>query len=66
MARELIQLYAERQRRPGFAFPPDDEMQRQFESAFEYEERMGKIRRLRKSSGIWKRRGRWKDFSVET
>ena len=41
MARELIQLYAERQRRPGFAFPPDDEMQRQFESAFEYEETDG-------------------------
>ena len=41
MARELIQLYAERQRRPGFAFPSDDEMQRQFESAFEYEETDG-------------------------
>ena len=37
----LFELYAERQRRPGFAFPSDDEMQRQFESAFEYEETDG-------------------------
>lgn len=38
MAKELIKLYAERQRRPGYAFPADDEMQREFESMFEYEE----------------------------
>lgn len=38
MAKELIKLYAERQRRPGFAFPRDDEMQHEFESMFEYEE----------------------------
>ena len=38
MAKELIALYAERLRRPGFAFSPDDEMQREFESVFEYEE----------------------------
>ncbi len=38
MAHELIRLYATRMRRPGFAFPPDDEMQREFENAFAYEE----------------------------
>ena len=38
MAKELIQLYAERMRKKGFAFPADDEMQRDFEAAFEYEE----------------------------
>lgn len=38
MARELIVLYAERLRRPGYAFSPDDEVQREFESTFEYEE----------------------------
>lgn len=38
MAKELIKLYAERQRRLGYAFPADDEMQREFESTFEYEE----------------------------
>ena len=43
MAKELITLYAERQRRPGIAFPPDDEMQYDFESAFEYEETDGQL-----------------------
>ncbi len=38
MAKELIKLYAERMRRPGFAFDPDDDFQRDFEAAFEYEE----------------------------
>ncbi len=38
IAKELIKLYAERMRREGFAFPPDDDFQRDFEAAFEYEE----------------------------
>ena len=38
MARDLIALYATRMRRPGHAFPPDDEMQREFENAFAFEE----------------------------
>ncbi len=43
MAKELIALYAERLRRPGFAFSPDDEMQREFESIFTYEETDGQL-----------------------
>ncbi len=43
MAKELIKLYAERQRRPGFAFLPDDDMQRDFEAAFPYEETEGQL-----------------------
>ena len=38
MAKKLIALYAERQRRPGFAFPEDSEMERDFADAFQYEE----------------------------
>lgn len=38
IARDLIRLYAERQRRPGFAFPPDTELEDEFDSRFEYEE----------------------------
>ena len=38
MAKQLIALYAERIKKDGVAFPKDDEMQREFESAFEYEE----------------------------
>lgn len=43
MAKELIQLYAERQRRPGYAFLPDDDIQRSFEEAFPYDETEGQI-----------------------
>ncbi len=43
MAKELIQLYAERMRRPGFAFPADDDLQRDFEAAFEYDETDGQL-----------------------
>ncbi len=38
IAKELVQLYAQRERRPGFAFPADDDLQADFEAAFEYEE----------------------------
>ena len=43
MAKELIQLYAERMRRPGHAFPPDDAFQQDFAAAFEYEETGGQL-----------------------
>ena len=38
LAKGLTQLYAERQRRPGFAFSPDSTWQKEFEEAFPYEE----------------------------
>ena len=38
IAKELIALYAERMRKPGFAFPKDDDFQQDFEAAFEYDE----------------------------
>ncbi len=38
MAKDLIRLYAERMRRPGHAFPADDNYQKAFEEAFPYEE----------------------------
>ena len=43
MAKDLIRLYAERARRTGYAFPPDDAYQREFEMAFPYEETQGQI-----------------------
>ena len=43
IAKDLIKLYAERRSRQGFAFPPDDEMQDEFESEFEYVETDGQI-----------------------
>ena len=38
LAKGLIQLYAERSRRPGHAFAPDTEWQLEFEDKFEYSE----------------------------
>ena len=38
LAGELINLYAERKRRAGYAFPADGEWQHDFESAFPYRE----------------------------
>ncbi len=38
IAKDLIRLYAERSRKPGFAFPADDDLQADFETAFEFEE----------------------------
>ncbi len=43
IAKDLIKLYAERSRRPGFAFPEDDDLQADFEAAFEYEETEGQL-----------------------
>ncbi len=44
MAKKLISIYAERKRRPGFSFAPDDEWQKEFEDAFEYEETDAQLR----------------------
>ena len=41
IAKELIKLYAERRSIEGFAFPPDDELQDEFEAGFEYTETDG-------------------------
>ncbi len=38
IAKNLIQLYAERQRLAGFAFPGTSEMEEEFDSQFDYEE----------------------------
>lgn len=43
MARELMQLYAERLRKEGIKYPQDDDFQMQFESTFEYEETEGQL-----------------------
>ena len=37
IAKELIALYAERQRKPGFAFPADSDLEYSFADSFDYE-----------------------------
>ena len=44
IAKELIQFYAERELAKGHAFPPDDELFREMEERFEYEETEGQTR----------------------
>ena len=43
MAKELIELYARRMRKSGFAYPPDDAMQQEFDSSFPYEETLSQL-----------------------
>lgn len=38
MAEQLLEVHAKRQALPGFAFAPDDELQKEFENAFPYVE----------------------------
>ena len=44
LAKGLIALYAERQKRPGFAFSPDSPWQREFEESFPYAETEDQLR----------------------
>lgn len=44
LAKGLIQLYAQRQRQPGYAFSPDSPWQREFEEQFEYSETEDQLR----------------------
>ncbi len=46
LAKGLTQLYAERQRRPGYAFSPDSPWQREFEDAFPYAETDDQLRAI--------------------
>ena len=44
LAKGLIQLYAERQRQPGFSFSPDSPWMKEFEELFEYPETDDQLR----------------------
>ena len=47
LAKGLIDLYARRQRMPGFAFSPDSPWQQEFEDAFPYQETDDQLRCIR-------------------
>jgi len=44
LAKGLIQLYAQRQRQPGYSFSPDSPWQKEFEDQFEYVETEDQLR----------------------
>ena len=46
LAKGLIQLYAERQRQPGYAFSPDSPWQKEFEDEFPYDETDDQLRSI--------------------
>ena len=46
LAKGLIQLYAQRQRQPGYAFAPDSVWQKEFEDDFPYEETEDQLRSI--------------------
>ena len=56
MAKNLISLYAARMQKEGIAFPRDDEMQREFESTFEYEETDCQLRAAEEIKGDMEKR----------
>ena len=47
LAKGLIQLYAQRQRQPGYAFAPDSPWQKEFEDDFPYDETEDQLRSIR-------------------
>ena len=51
LAKGLIQLYAERQRQPGFAFSPDSPWMKAFEDEFEYAETDDQLRCIAEIKG---------------
>jgi transcription-repair coupling factor (superfamily II helicase) len=46
LARRLLQLYAQRQALPGYAFPADTPWERELEESFEYEETPDQLRAI--------------------
>jgi transcription-repair coupling factor (superfamily II helicase) len=46
IAKELLEIYAERELAEGYAYPHDDELFREMESRFEYEETEGQSRAI--------------------
>ena len=51
LAKGLIQLYAQRQRQPGFAFSPDSPWMKEFEEQFEYSETDDQLRCIAEIKG---------------
>ena len=47
IADDLIELYAKRESEKGFAFSPDDDLQRQFDDAFPYPETPDQLRSIK-------------------
>ncbi|QNQ81796.1 transcription-repair coupling factor [Lactobacillus sp. PV012] len=47
IADDLVELYAKREAEKGFAFSPDDELQKEFEASFPYQETPDQLRSIK-------------------
>jgi transcription-repair coupling factor (superfamily II helicase) len=56
LAKELLRIQAEREISEGYAYPEEDELFREMESKFEYEETEGQLRAIRDVLGDLKRK----------
>lgn len=65
VARDLIELYAKRQKMQGFAFSKDNEWQKQFEDEFPYKETDDQLRCIEEGKKIWNSQDQWIGYFVE-
>ena len=65
VAKELIELYAKREKSKGFAFSKDTPWQNQFEASFPYQETDDQLRCIEEIKKIWKIINQWTDYFVE-
>lgn len=65
VAKDLIELYAKRQKMQGFAFSKDNEWQKQFEDEFPYQETDDQLRCIEEAKRIWNKQSQWIDYFVE-
>lgn len=65
VARDLIELYARRQKAQGFMFSKDTPWQKQFEDSFPYQETDDQLRCIAEVKKIWSRINQWIDYFVE-
>ena len=59
LASEMIELHALREAKPGVAFPPDTDWQREFEAAFPYQETPDQLTTLAEIKPTCNAPGRW-------
>ena len=59
LAGELLNLYAERKRRRGYAFEPDSDWLREFEAAFPYRETPDQREAIEAVKATWSPSARW-------
>ena len=59
IAKQLVEIYALRKYRRGFAFSMPDNSFREFETTFEHEETQTRSRPLKKCSPTWSRSNPW-------